>query len=301
MASAAAVLGRDRATIDRLGRWSSSMSEAYVRTQRIVVERLQSELAYHVRAGRGGPDFLDESDTLDQLGAYLMKRGCGIEEVDQIKINLKYFGDYPGAPRPEGLPASLEAGRLVDLGPRRPTPDPVDTPPAALEDLANDDELEAEADALTPIATSSEEDVPPTGYVISISEKGLRRLHHRDRCHRIPGLDYKNWRDLGVFAPASTEYDIICRVCWPEGLSAPGQQSSASGESSDAGGGEELAAPALAAEEAPKVLGGAATPPDFGGPQDSWAAPPRAREQEGGAGPVGAPPEGAREPAGCWL
>ena len=29
MASAAAAFGRDRATIDRLGQWSTSMSEAY--------------------------------------------------------------------------------------------------------------------------------------------------------------------------------------------------------------------------------------------------------------------------------
>ena len=300
MASAAAALGRDRSTIDRLGRWSSSMSEAYVRTQRIVVERLQSELAYHVRAGRDGPDFLDENDTLDQLGAYLIKRGRGSAEVDLIKANLKYFGDYPGAPRPVGLPAGPEAGRLDDLGPGEPAPEPGGPPLAALEDLVEDDELEEEAGALTPVATSSEEDIPPAGYVISISDKGLRRLHHRDRCHRIPGLDYKNWRDLGMFAPASNEYDQICRVCWPEGLASPGQHSSASDESSDAEGGEASGRTALAAEEAPRVDEGSAMPLDLGGPQDGRATPPMARELGGGVGPGSAPPEEAREPAGRW-
>ncbi|CAK0867478.1 unnamed protein product [Prorocentrum cordatum] len=192
MASAAAALGRDRSTIDRLGRWSSSMSEGYVRTQRIVVERLQSELACYARGGRGGPDFLDENDTLDQLGAYLRKRGCGAAEVEQIGSNLKYFGGYPGAPRPEGLTGGPVAGRIGGLELEQPSPEPGGPPLAALKDLVDDDELEEEVEALTPIATSSEEDVPPAGYVISISEKGRQRLHHRDRCHRIPGLDCKN-------------------------------------------------------------------------------------------------------------
>ena len=67
-----------------------------------------------------------------------------------------------------------------------------------------EDEEEAEAEVLAALATSSEENVPPQRYVISISPKGIRRLHHRDRCHRVPGLDYFDWRDLGMFAPDPT-------------------------------------------------------------------------------------------------
>ncbi len=53
------------------------------------------------------------------------------------------------------------------------------------------------------------------GYVVSISGKRLfRRLHRLGGCHRVPGVDYREFELLGVDFPPSTAYDGHCAQCW---------------------------------------------------------------------------------------
>ena len=79
-------------------------------------------------------------------------------------------------------------------------------------------------------ASESEEREPPKkGYVVSFSRKRkLRRLHWLGKCHRFPGLDYKNWAYLGEAPPDASLYDAKCLQCWREKSSAAKSRSSSS-------------------------------------------------------------------------
>ena len=52
------------------------------------------------------------------------------------------------------------------------------------------------------------------GYVVSISKKTrFRRLHHLGSCHRVPGVHYHEFEQLGVSQPTETCYDDVCQNC----------------------------------------------------------------------------------------
>ena len=167
---------------------------------------------------------MDEVDLLDALGKHMRGRSCDKAEVLRVTNDLRYFGKYLGPPRVEraltlaaGVPAQGEAAIVPAGGPAALASLAGVAPLAELEDLIGFDEAEADAGASTDLATSSVEDMPRQGHVTSVSRKGIRRLHRRDRCYWIPGLDYKERRDLGTFAPAATECDMICQARWLDG------------------------------------------------------------------------------------
>ncbi len=62
------------------------------------------------------------------------------------------------------------------------------------------------------------DDEPVTGYVCSVlGRRRVRRLHYVGLCYRRPGWDYAEYERHGDVAPAATEYDLVCRQCWPDG------------------------------------------------------------------------------------
>ena len=56
------------------------------------------------------------------------------------------------------------------------------------------------------------------GYVVSISNR-IRRLHLIGACSHTPGVDYREFEELGWSRPDPTAYTTFCKKCWPNGLS----------------------------------------------------------------------------------
>ena len=76
--------------------------------------------------------------------------------------------------------------------------------------------------------TSRSGRLPPdvTGFVVSISAKTqFRRLHLLGACHRVPGLDYKDFEMLGDSPPDPSLYDAHCAQCWAGGRKPPEPES----------------------------------------------------------------------------
>ena len=56
------------------------------------------------------------------------------------------------------------------------------------------------------------------GYVVSISGR-IRRLHFIGNCWMTPGVDYKDFEELGWERPDPSRYTTFCKKCWSCGLS----------------------------------------------------------------------------------
>ncbi len=48
-----------------------------------------------------------------------------------------------------------------------------------------------------------------------VGRQRTRRLHYLGACHRVPGLDYLDYEELGPNMPDEDSYDLVCRSCWP--------------------------------------------------------------------------------------
>ena len=91
----AASCGVHRDHIDRLGRWGARTSEQYMRSTRLIVERLQTGLAAEIWDGEGGPDWVDEEQIFHELSGYLTKHGFNDDEIQSQIERLRYFGGGP--------------------------------------------------------------------------------------------------------------------------------------------------------------------------------------------------------------
>ena len=250
--SAATLLGFDKTWVDTLGRWQGDQSESYVRVHRQRVERIQVRVAMAIRKGRGGPDIIDEDDTLDLLAKHLRSRGQSDEEARRTAEGLAWFDaslqewDLVNLPDPHSQtgsgPASSSAparGALDDAGLGLPPLE--DSEPAeqmALEDAAHptddDDRPLAPDSSMTRAVERSSGPADPRGYVVSISKSGFRRLHYVGACYRAPGVDYRNFEVLGPEAPEPDKYHTYCRQCW-KGSGPDGSASDSSSSLSSRG------------------------------------------------------------------
>ena len=71
-----------------------------------------------------------------------------------------------------------------------------------------------------------EEPALPVGFLCSVSKRGrFRRLHHAGFCHRVPGVHFLRWEDLGSGEPdfVRARIDARCADCFP--AEAPAQRS----------------------------------------------------------------------------
>lgn len=226
--------------IDRLGRWGARMSEQYVRSTRLIVERLQTGLAAKIRESEDGPDWADEEQIFHELSVYMSKHGFNDDVIQGQIGRLRYFGEGPaiGGELESGAAESVpEAGGLIqDL--------------ASL--AAKDPPLPAIMDAPGP----PENEPPKAGYVITYTfKRRLRRLHYLGRCYRRPGVDYFDYESYGEVLPTADCYDKTCMQCWPPAGGGPGQAESddsdeeSSSSSASSSGTSELFGPRLAETE----------------------------------------------------
>ncbi len=47
-----------------------------------------------------------------------------------------------------------------------------------------------------------------------VGKRRTRRLHYLGACHRVPGIDYLDYEELGPHLPSEDAYVLVCKNCW---------------------------------------------------------------------------------------
>ena len=185
----AASCGVDELASRQMGRWMPSTDESYIRSIRGNVEKAQERIARKIKAGLGGPDFLDENSVLSHVSARLEELGLAEVERDQCLATLKSFD--------EERDASV--------------------------DSATDSESCSSASSVALLAHDESARDPHDRshlghYFVSVVGHCKRRtLHKGGECHRVPGVHYREFVDCGSEMPTVSDYDHACRDCFPQG------------------------------------------------------------------------------------
>ncbi len=192
--SAAVALGAGEEEVRKLGAWSVKGGGAYIRTVRAHVERTQTIVARAIRSAKGGRDAVRDQEALEVLGRHLGARGVSREARDRTVTALTWSPAGPGD-RATNLLASTTFGSAANTS----------NPPVGGSAVVSD----------FPNAAAESEEI--SGYVTSVTgRRGIRRLHYVGLCHRRPGQDYARYECHGSDMPHSSEYDAVCRQCWPD-------------------------------------------------------------------------------------
>jgi hypothetical protein len=222
-----ASLGYSREERERLG-WSAESTEEYVRSSRVIIERLQMDVASKIR-GNGTGDLADEAKVIDEMKVFLVAKGSGPKTASAQAEALRTFGK----PEPR-LTMSVKEAALEDVDEQisqaldDPNLEPIDSASETKEvimALVDPEPLPATSVAINvDDALSSEEEVqlPPPGLVIAITggRRQLRRLHRwklTGGCNRVPGLDYRLYECVPKNDLDKAEYDDWCHSCWRKG------------------------------------------------------------------------------------
>jgi len=195
LASCAAATQQSKDLLNRLWRWKADCSDVYVRVSRELITRFQAGLARRIRLAEGDGDFLGERRLVEFEG-YCRQLGYEEDVVEEVSRRLRHFGGGPagdalwedadGGPPPSSALAGSAAGE--------PGEDTSGSegervlPPGGLRDLHHGSAEVAQAS--------------PRGQVLAHPWGRLRRL--------LPAR--------GRGAPPPSEYDTVCRQCWPGGV-----------------------------------------------------------------------------------
>ena len=239
--SALGVSSEDRAF---LGRWGAKGSaDLYARTAFRMVENLQLSAAAHAQdLASGGADHFGEEHTLQVLREWLQAKGVEDNAIND-QVNILTLADFslnvaasklavPAA----GLPSLKKPPPAVDT-----TTEPGDLEPPELDDFMAvlgepgteipldeiadtfaaevaetiDSELDEETIKESKKLFEERDVAPPSsGFVISLTTGGFRRLHFVGACFRVPGEHYKHFIVCGMSLPADGEVDARCRQCF---------------------------------------------------------------------------------------
>ncbi len=233
LVSAAQALGAAEDQLEVVGGWRSKSSRSYMRSVGPKMRLIQAEVAQVVRGQLGGIDVIGERGLLADLRRLILARGHESEVVEGLLQDLTTF-PTPSDDRKrwsgDGTVDEDRVGAGGTVG-SQPRDDGAESREAASW-LTKDGRLPAGVH----------------GYVVSIGRKsGFRRLHLIGRCHRIPGIDYTLFEELGSQMPPPAWYDGVCGQCWRGGRGAPSEPAlgsaggTASSSTGAAVGGEALA------------------------------------------------------------
>ena len=218
LASAAAALEVPREDWRRVGRWAADASDHYVRTTRVIVERIQSKAAVSIReALAGNHDIMDDAEMTDKLVLHAVRRGIDEPTAKDFATSLLAC---PGGPR------------VVTTTVAASTPVPVRSASASSTSSTGSMASRSRPSSSRPGGAGPD---PATGYVISVTgSAGYRRLHFIGRCHRLPGVHYKVYELFGDTVPGNALYTSVCKACWPDGAVTgdPDDQPASTGSSS---------------------------------------------------------------------
>jgi len=227
LASLAALVKVPEADLSFLGRWSPTTAKGYVRTATEVVMRVQATVARRVRH-----DLMSAADhPIGEQAAYLELR----RELRRRNFRDELIGDHLG--ELQAWTGQLALDLLVASGRQEPSAveelvDVMDELPEV--EAEKDVDAEGLAQSLAPptppvFPESGPEPPPPlpvheepcglpeSGYVVSLSRSGWRRLHRLGGCTRHPGVHYLRFELLGEERPRPDDYDDHCKQCWRSG------------------------------------------------------------------------------------
>ncbi len=202
--SAAQALGASEAQLEVLGGWRAAASRAYMRAAPIKMRLIQSEVARVARQSLGGKDVLGERQLHQELCRHVSAQGHAADYVIAVLSPLVL---YP-LPHDDVRRWSIDVDAAADGRPSQGSAD------AAEPGQARRASAPSEGHRVRRLP----EEVK--GYVVSISGKhGFRRLHLLGRCHRVLGVDYACYEELGSEMPGPSQYDDVCGQCWRRGQS----------------------------------------------------------------------------------
>jgi len=210
-----------------LGRWAPTTAKGYVRTATEVILKVQTAVAFRLRAELLSPAdaMLGEQSAYLEMRRELRRRLYDEKVIDAHFVELQAWtlqlaletperpplweplaagsaalGAEEAAEKADGSAGEVEAG---DAAPAPPTP-PYPLPSGA--------------SAVPPLPVEEPAAGPPSaGYVVSLSRTNWRRLHRIGGCSRHPGVHYLRFELLGLERPQPDDYDDYCRQCWKTG------------------------------------------------------------------------------------
>jgi len=154
----------------------------------------------------------------------LLRRNFSEGTIDGQLDELQAWTAQLVADAPEGLAApqrdpvevpldALDDGAAEGL--KDPDATLVEPPPAPPTPPSGAEEARAPAPPLP--VQDSQPGLPASGFVVSLSRTGWRRLHRLGGCTRHPGVHYLRFELLGEERPRPEDYDDFCRQCWRSG------------------------------------------------------------------------------------
>ena len=224
MPTCCAALGVDKAERNILGRWAQNQSDTYVRLQRTLVQKLQLLVVSVIRGRDDVSSVLAEGETLQEIEAFLEKRGMDQKSIKKQLCKL----DRTVSPA-QAVPLSAASQPLqsqlkeleedmVQLGPV--PPEEVDLPSRKLPGRQ----------ACASIKESRQQalkELPDGFYVCEAGRSKSKRLHRLGYCWMVPGVDYFVYSFKGPLMPLEHEYEEVCKRC-SAALAKPELQASGS-------------------------------------------------------------------------
>ena len=217
------VLGYPKDIRSVAGRWSPSGSDEYLRTQRSITWRVQTEVAAKIRAGQD-LHFLGEGDLWQDFSDWADGVGMSKGQRDwQIKKFRMAFADSFLVPFESPIALSdvddsdFEAPRI----PHAQTDDRgVELQQWVAPRLQLDTDTEDETN--DPTLPDNPAGMVTGQFVVSFNNKGTKRTLHRiGRCWRKPGTHYAYFKVLDEIDTLEQvnkdEFQAVCRDCYPAG------------------------------------------------------------------------------------
>ena len=166
-------------------------SDGYVRTYRDVVRRLLQLVSEKITSVNSYRLF-DEAEAIEVLQESASKKrpeSKGVIELEAQDAKTR------------------SSACLADLGPAAQDERKVEAVPGKLDLQVPEPDSEVEAEAT---------------YIISEDQnRGRSCLHAFGGCYRAKRRSFKSFELVYTPLPPQGMYDVVCRVCWPEGLVIP--------------------------------------------------------------------------------
>ncbi len=215
LTSSLSALGAREAELSWLMAWKTKGAMTYVRTGRAQTLDLQAGLAGLVREKWGKTDPIGESDVLDMVRVFMMRRGADEGEIIRTIDFLTTFETKDDDHRMLNFGITTDGNFDIDVEGAVDVEGGVTV--AGTSSSSTSAAVGNQGDKVSP---GPKEGSPAEGYVVSRSRKrGIRCLHLVGKCYRKPGLHYMDYETLGDNLPSTEEYDQICGSCWPDGFS----------------------------------------------------------------------------------
>jgi hypothetical protein len=201
----AAEIRIDKSERDYIGRWRPSESDEYVRNTILAVDRIQREVALHLKRTAG----ICESDrlTIEKVEALCLRRGVPSEEVTEMCTRIMCASRFC----PIDTELVFEPEREVAV-PATPSSDDGFGPPVCVSE-PSDNETECLSKGL---------------FAVNESKKTLHKI---GSCWRTPGVHF---RRLTILDPGEVRdphqeshlFRHLCKDCFPKPAKAAEEDSS---------------------------------------------------------------------------